>query len=97
MGGAIFVSAGQALFTNKLLESLRHNVPSLNPLEVIQVGATELRTTFNPAMLPAIIASYMDGLHVAFILVIALAGCAAVVSPLSPWVNIKGKMPGGAV
>lgn len=95
MGGAIFVSAGEALFANELIESLQKHVPSINPAEVIGVGATELRSHFSPDVLPGIIASYMDGLQVAFIMVTALAGVSALLSPLLPWVNIKGKVSGG--
>jgi hypothetical protein len=48
MGGAIFVSAGEALFANQLIDSLQKNVPDINPAEVIGVGATELRNHFAP-------------------------------------------------
>jgi hypothetical protein len=95
MGGAIFVSAGEALFANQLIDSLQKNVPDINPAEVSGVGATELRNHFAPGVLPGIIASYMEGLQVAFIMVTVLAGCSALLSPLLPWVNIKGKVSGG--
>jgi hypothetical protein len=87
MGGAIFVSAGEALFANQLVASLQKHVPNIDPAEVISVGATELRGHFAPDVLPGIIASYMEGLQ--------LAGCSALLSPLLPWVNIKGKASGG--
>jgi hypothetical protein len=95
MGGAIFVSAGEALFANQLVASLQKHVPNIDPAEVISVGATELRGHFAPDVLPGIIASYMEGLQVAFIMVTVLAGCSALLSPLLPWVNIKGKASGG--
>jgi hypothetical protein len=94
MGGAIFVSAGEAIFANQLIESLQKNVPGINPAEVISVGATELRSHFAPDILSGIIVSYMEGLQVAFIMATVLAGCSVLLSLLLPWANIKGKVGG---
>ncbi len=93
MGGAIFISAGQSAFSNQIISSLGKYTATaqLNPASVISVGATELRNIFGGAQLQAIILCYMDGLKVAFILSIALIGCALLSSAFVPWVSVKEK------
>ena len=91
IGGAIFVSAGQSAFSNQFIKSLSRNVPELDPAQAITVGATALRSVYHGAQLEGVIASYMDGIQVAFALSIGLAGVATVVSLTVPWVSVKGK------
>lgn len=91
IGGALFVSSGQAAFSNQFIKSLRHNVPEIDPAKAITVGATSLRSVYHGAQLDGVIASYMHGIQVAFALSIGLAGLATVVSLTVPWVSVKGK------
>ena len=96
MGGAIFISAAQSGFTNKLLKSIPTKAPHVSPQLVVATGASELRHVFKPEDLPGIIASYMDGLKVAFALTIALVGVSFLVAFTPKWQNIRGKVqPGG--
>jgi MFS transporter, DHA2 family, glioxin efflux transporter len=83
ISGAIFVSVGQSVFANKLIQTVPRLVPGVNPGLVVATGATELRKVFNAQELPGIIASYMAGLKDAYALGIALAGCAFVVSAVT--------------
>lgn len=83
MGGAIFVSAGESILSNQLLQALAINVPELDPAEVLNVGASGLRTRFSSTLLPGIIESYMVGLKGAFALGTAVA-VAAVATSLGP-------------
>ncbi|KAL8729324.1 MAG: hypothetical protein Q9166_004821 [cf. Caloplaca sp. 2 TL-2023] len=43
LGGAIFVSAAENIFTNTLLTNLEHSLPEINPELVLTAGATALR------------------------------------------------------
>lgn len=61
-------------------------------MTVVAAGATGLRDMFEPQELVAIASCYMDGLSAVFVLAIALAGCASVISLLAPCVSIKGKV-----
>lgn len=88
-GGAIFVSAATSAFDNQLVKSLAIHAPDLNPAKVIATGATALRATFSAEQLTGILAAYMDALRVQFILVIALAGCATLISLAAPWTSIR--------
>lgn len=80
ISGAIFVSVGQSLFSNKLIQTVPLVVPGVDPKLVVATGATELRKVFDSSDLPGIIVSYMAGLKDAYALGIALAGVAVVVS-----------------
>jgi hypothetical protein len=80
ISGAIFVSVGQAVFANKLVETVPKFVQGADPMLVVSTGATELRKVFDATQLPGIIRSYMAGLKDAYALGIALAGMAVIVS-----------------
>lgn len=98
MGGALAVSAAQSAFSNELVKSLARNVPSVNPGQVIAIGATEIRKVFTAEQIPGVIGAYMDGLQVAFIFTIALFGLSTLVALATPWTNIKDKAkPGVAI
>jgi predicted MFS family arabinose efflux permease len=82
ISGAIFVSIGQTLFANQLIKAVPKYAPGLDPAKVLATGATQLKDTFSSSELPGVIKAYMSGLKDAYILGIALAGCAFVVSML---------------
>jgi hypothetical protein len=83
ISGAIFVSVGQSVFANKLIQTVPQLVPGVDPGLVVATGATELRKVFTSSELPGIIASYMAGLKDAYALGIALAGIAVIVSAVA--------------
>jgi hypothetical protein len=82
ISGAIFVSVGQSVFANKLIQTVPQLVPSVDPKLVVATGATELRKVFTSSELPGIIASYMAGLKDAYALGIALSGLAVIVAAI---------------
>jgi GT2 family glycosyltransferase len=90
-GGAIIVQAGQSSVTNKLVQSLIDCTPPLDSDIVIAVGATNIRSTFDEALLPGLFDAYMYGLETEFVLSIALSGCAVVVRAFTPWTKVEGK------
>ncbi|RMZ88037.1 hypothetical protein DV736_g4732, partial [Chaetothyriales sp. CBS 134916] len=98
IGGALWISAGQAGFANKLLKELPHTAPGVSPKLVVATGATELRKVFPASQLPGILAAYIDGIKVTWIISI-VCSCVTVLLVLAPrFESIKGKipMPGGA-
>ena len=90
------MSAGQSGFANKLITTVLKVAPGVNPALVVATGATDLRKVFSPADFPHILEAYMDGLRVAFTIVIPLAGIALPIGLFSRWQNIKGKVGGSA-
>ena len=84
------VSAGQSAFSNQFLKALARNVPEINPHQAITIGASSLRSVYQGAQLEGVIASYMEGIQVAFALSVGLVGVAALLSLAVPWVSVKG-------
>jgi len=90
MGGAVFVSAAQSVFVNRLLQTLPSSAPDVDPAYVAILGATELRSVFSGPQLAGIVDAYMVGVRGAFAFGIAVAGSAFVASWLMPIRSIKG-------
>ena len=91
------VSAAQAGFQNKLLASLPSNAPSVAASAVVQAGASAFRNLFPEDVVPGIVQSYLEGVHVAFAVSIALAGASAIAAALMPWrkINAMAALAGG--
>ncbi|KAJ5081844.1 hypothetical protein NUU61_010108 [Penicillium alfredii] len=88
LGGAIWVSVSQNLFTNYLASALP-GISGINVAAVLSSGATQLAQTVPPDKLSAVLTVYNAALHRAFILPVALA-CFMVVPALGmEWRNVK--------
>ncbi|KIW30271.1 uncharacterized protein PV07_06026 [Cladophialophora immunda] len=92
IGGAVFISAAQAGFTNKMLHELPLKAPNVDASLVLATGATDLRRVFDASDIPGILAAYMDGLRVPFAICIACACLTFVLSFTPRWESIKGKV-----
>lgn len=96
VGGAIWISAAQAGWANKMLKIVATDVPGVSPGLVVATGATELRKVFTAEQLPGILQAYMEGIRVPFAIAIASA-CVTVILSFAPrWEKIKVDMTGGA-
>ena len=98
LGGAIWVSATQAAFVNRLLVNLPRLAPKVNPTQVIATGAGDLRKVFGSDELPGVLAAYSEGLKDAYLLICAIAGISMLVGTAIPWRRIdveKIKSAGG--
>ncbi|KAL4795544.1 major facilitator superfamily domain-containing protein [Aspergillus venezuelensis] len=91
MGGAIFVQAGQAIFSNTLLKEVLKRLPDVDPGLIIQTGATELGDVFEGRELGVVLDGYVVALQDCFLLAIVLGSIAVVVAGCSGWVNLKKK------
>ena len=78
------MSAGQSAFENRLLKTLPHHAPSVDPRKLILTGATDIRTSFSRAEVSGILLSYLDGLHLVFALTIGLAGLSFIPGLIAP-------------
>ena len=79
VGGAFMVSASQAAFVNVMVKVLPRSAPGLNPLAVVNTGATELRKVFPADQVPGILIAYMRGLKISFAIGLASTGMAFVI------------------
>ncbi|KAJ9650640.1 hypothetical protein H2198_010062 [Neophaeococcomyces mojaviensis] len=95
IGGAIWISAGQAAWANKMLKVLVTDAPGINPAQVIATGATDLRKVFTAEQLPGILDAYMEGLRIPIAIAIACAVVTVFLSFAPRWESIKGKVAAG--
>ncbi|KAI0399016.1 MFS general substrate transporter [Xylaria palmicola] len=91
LGGALFVSVGNNVFNNKLIEELGHRVPSIDPREVLSAGTTNLQKTLPAELVPAVVASYNTALTTAFLVATGLASIAILGAAFMEWKSVKGK------
>ncbi|KAJ7663449.1 major facilitator superfamily domain-containing protein [Mycena rosella] len=91
LGGALFISIAQNVFTNKLVSGLLAKVPSLSPAVVLSAGATSLKTAIDPQFLGGVLEAYNEALVAAFYVSIAMACLSLVGSLFVEWRSIKGK------
>lgn len=91
MGGAIFLSVAQNIFTNKLLKGVIATVPGLAPSIVLHSGATDLRKNIPPHFLAAVQKAYNHALTQTWYVSVAMA-CLSVFGVVwIEWKSVKGK------
>jgi hypothetical protein len=91
LGGALFVSISQNVFTNKLVEFVRDYAPGLDPNVVLATGATSIQKTIPSQFLEGVTLAYNDALTKTFLVSAAMATVSIVGSSLIEWKSVKGK------
>ncbi|KAJ7096914.1 major facilitator superfamily domain-containing protein [Mycena epipterygia] len=91
LGGALFISIAQNVFTNKLLSGLISGVPGISPALVLSTGATSLKDAIAPEFLPGVLFAYNEALVAAFYVATAMAALSIVGSLVIEWRSVKGK------
>jgi Major Facilitator Superfamily len=94
LGGSIFVSVANNIFDNKLAQGLQH-IAGLNPAQVVNIGATELRSLVKPSLLPQVLEVYNAAIVNAFYVAVAVSCTAAIGAVFMPWLSVKNGGPGG--
>ena len=90
LGGAVFVSVGQSVFTNQLVKGLR-SVAGVSPTVVVNTGATDLRHVVDPSNLRGVLVAYNGALTKTFTVALAMS-CLSIIGALCiEWKNIKPK------
>ena len=88
LGGAVFVSVGESVFTNQLVKGLR-NVSGVSPAVVVKTGATDIRHVVDPFNLHGVLVAYNGALTKTFTVATAMA-CLSIIGGLCiEWKNIK--------
>jgi MFS family permease len=91
LGSALFISVGQNIFTNKLVEGIAQTVPSVSAEDVLQTGATALTSHFSKADLPKIEVAYSHAITQIFYAATALSIIAFFAALGMEWVSVKDK------
>lgn len=91
LGGSLFVSVSQNVFSNKLVEYVGEYVPGLDPATVLAAGATSIQKIIPSEYLDGVTLAYNDALMQTFLVSAALAAVSIVGSAFMEWRSVKGK------
>ena len=80
LGGAVAISIAQNVFSNTLVKQVPKYTTGVDPAVIVASGATTLRQIVPPDQLQGVLTAYTYALDHAFILPIAVAGLAFVIS-----------------
>lgn len=96
LGGSVFVTVGgQRIFINSLASTLT-GVPGLNPLTVVNTGATNLKNQVPAQYLPVVVQAYNHALTRPFVIATAMSAAAILGSFEMEWKSIKKTAKVGA-
>ncbi|KFY94063.1 hypothetical protein V500_03434 [Pseudogymnoascus sp. VKM F-4518 (FW-2643)] len=91
LGGALFVSIGQNVFTNKLVEGVATYAPNIDPLIILSTGATSIQSSVAKDVLPGVTLAYSNALTKSFLVAAAMAATTIIGSLAIEWKSVKGK------
>ncbi|KAG4418453.1 hypothetical protein IFR04_008438 [Cadophora malorum] len=91
LGGALFVSFGQTIFSNALKPALRKYAPEVDPETVYAVGASAFRTVIAKEQVTGVVLAYNDALNKVFYLGAGATVVAFASSFGLGWTNLKTK------
>lgn len=92
MGGAVFASVAQNIFTNKLVEGIT-KLGSVSPEKIVNTGATDLHRVLHGTELEAVRVVYNHALVSAFYVAVALSAFSIVGAVLVEWISVKKPKP----
>jgi hypothetical protein len=91
-GGTLFVSVSQNLFTTSLISNVATSLPELSPQQVVQAGATELRSLVHtPAEVGTLLDAYNGALTHSFTVAVVLSCLMILGAAAMEWKSVKGK------
>lgn len=91
LGGALFISVAQNVFTNKLLSNLAEVVPDLDSAIVLATGATELKNVIPHQYLSGVLTAYNAAINNTFYVSVAMSVLSIVGALALEWKSVKGK------
>ncbi|EMC91453.1 hypothetical protein BAUCODRAFT_39638 [Baudoinia panamericana UAMH 10762] len=91
LGGALFISVAQNVFTNRLLSNLKQVVPDLDPALVLATGATSLKSVIPGQYLGGVQTAYNSAIISCFYVAVAMAAMSIFGSVFMEWKSVKGK------
>jgi MFS family permease len=89
-GGAIFVTVGNTVLQNHLLDQKNaHRIPGVNIRTIIEQGTTQFRKYVSPEALPELVKLYNESLQGVFITAVPLCGLAFLCSLCMEWKSVR--------
>ncbi|WEW60271.1 hypothetical protein PRK78_005756 [Emydomyces testavorans] len=89
LGGTIWLSVAQNVFTNQLVKGLAGRVPGLNPKTVLDQGATELRAVVGAEYVDGVLEVYNHAVTRTFCCAVALGAASLVAAAGMEWKSIR--------
>ncbi|KAF7716754.1 MFS-type transporter [Penicillium ucsense] len=90
LGGAVFVSAAQNLFHNRLSEKLTE-IPGVDASKVMEAGATMIRSVVSKEALPKVLEAYSSAITYAFYIAVAFSGLSLFGALPMQWLSLNKK------
>lgn len=94
LGGSVFLSIGQNIFSSKLVDRLSGFV-GLDAVIIINTGATDLRSIVPSSELETVVEAYSYALTRVFIMTAVLSACMVLGSLAVEWKSIKAEKGSG--
>lgn len=89
LGGALFISVAQNVFTNRLISHLEASASNIDPATVLSVGATSLKTVFPSSLLDEVQSAYNKALTETWYTSVALAAVSIIGAIGIEWRSVK--------
>lgn len=95
LGGAIFVSVSNNVFSNLLIKNLMEVVPDVTPSIVSSTGATDLKNVIEPQFLSGVLVAYNHTITQTWHTAVALAAVSTIGVAAVDWtLSLKAKKVG---
>ncbi|KAJ8097204.1 major facilitator superfamily domain-containing protein [Lipomyces tetrasporus] len=91
LGGALFVSVAQNVFSNRLVQGVIEAAPGLDPTLVSNTGATNLKTMIPPQYLSQVQIAYSQALTETWYVSVAMSALSIIGAVGMEWKSVKGK------
>ena len=88
LGGALFVSIGQNVFSNELIKGLGR-ISGINPATVVKTGATEIKNVVAVGSFNEVLVAYNGALTKTFTASVVMAALSLIGALCMEWKNIK--------
>lgn len=99
LAGTIFLSVAENIFQNQLVSQLRTLVPEIDPRDIINIGASNLRLVIEakfPQDLTAILTAYNNAIRRVFLIPVIFACLNAIPDAIMEWVSPVKRGKAGA-
>ena len=94
LGGSVSLAVAQAIFQGRLRSQVM-NIPDKPSVDIVDIGATDIRRAFPEKSLPALLRAYNDAVTSVFI-VATVTACVAFLATLPlEWKNVRKAQQGG--
>lgn len=92
LGGALFIAVAQNVFENRLVSNIEAaNFPGLDPVAVLNTGATQIQKLIAPKFLPTVLTAYNNALTNAYYVSVAMSALTIIGALTIEWRSVKGK------